>query len=184
MNYFQAFKFCPVCGNKYESADFKAEGPVFICPKCGYKFFQDMKPTVTAVIPNANNTKELMVSERNQEPNKGMFSLPGGFLKYGEKPEEGLIREMKEEFDLDLEIERLLSVKINDYPYEGFDYKHTTIYYLAKPIISLPEVLQLEEVASCKFVDIEHRESFESQMALKPDLEVMNDYLASSSAIA
>ena len=38
------------------------------------------------------------------------FALPGGFVDYGEKVEEALIREMKEETNLDVKIEKLLGV--------------------------------------------------------------------------
>ncbi len=42
---------------------------------------------------------------------KGRWSLPGGFLRFGETPREGLLRELREELDVEAQITGLLDVK-------------------------------------------------------------------------
>ncbi len=42
---------------------------------------------------------------------KGRWSLPGGFLRFGETPQAGLLREIKEELGVDGKIELLLDIK-------------------------------------------------------------------------
>lgn len=42
---------------------------------------------------------------------KGRWSLPGGFLRFGETPQQGLAREVKEELGVETQIEKLLEVK-------------------------------------------------------------------------
>ncbi len=52
--------------------------------------------------------KGIVLIERKNEP-KGL-ALPGGFVDVGERVEEALRREMKEEINLDVEIIKLLGV--------------------------------------------------------------------------
>jgi len=42
---------------------------------------------------------------------KGRWSLPGGFLRFGETPQQGLTREVKEELGVDARIEKFLAAK-------------------------------------------------------------------------
>ncbi|ADG13263.1 NUDIX hydrolase [Methanocaldococcus infernus ME] len=58
------------------------------------------------------DNKILLIKRRN-EPFKGYYALPGGFVECGESCEEAIIREIKEETNLDVEIEKLLNVYSN-----------------------------------------------------------------------
>ncbi|HHH80313.1 MAG TPA: NUDIX hydrolase, partial [Thermoplasmatales archaeon] len=54
------------------------------------------KPSVTVDgIVTKNN--EILLIKRKNNPFKGRWSLPGGFVNYGEKVEDAVIREVKEE---------------------------------------------------------------------------------------
>ena len=66
--------------------------------ECEICAFKNPKGVVTAVIINNN---ELLVLKRKEDPFKGMWDLPGGFINEGETPEEALKREMKEELGID-----------------------------------------------------------------------------------
>lgn len=54
--------------------------------------------TVDAII--TKNGKILLI-KRGHDPFKGQFALPGGFVDYEERVEQALIREVKEELNLD-----------------------------------------------------------------------------------
>lgn len=54
------------------------------------------------------NFRGIVLIERSHDP-KGL-ALPGGFVDLGERVEEALVREMKEETNLEVEISRLLGV--------------------------------------------------------------------------
>ncbi len=53
---------------------------------------------------------EILLIKRGIEPFKGMWALPGGHVDYGETAEAAVIREAKEETDLDVEIIKLIGV--------------------------------------------------------------------------
>jgi len=44
---------------------------------------------------------------------EGRWSLPGGFLRFGEGPQDGLLREMREELRVTAQIDSLITVKAN-----------------------------------------------------------------------
>jgi len=55
---------------------------------------------IALIFSPANN---LLVTRRKYDPAKGMLDFPGGFADPGETIEECLIREVKEELNLDME---------------------------------------------------------------------------------
>lgn len=64
--------------------------------------------TVDAVI-NTIDGKIILIKRKNP-PYKGSWALPGGFVEYGETVEEAVIREVKEETGVKIEIQDLLGV--------------------------------------------------------------------------
>ena len=42
----------------------------------------------------------LLLIERKNDPGKGLYDLPGGFVDYGETLEQGMKRELKEEIGI------------------------------------------------------------------------------------
>ena len=63
---------------------------------------------VGAFIVNRNN--EVLLQKRAVLPEKGYWSLIGGRLEMFETLEDAVIREVKEETDLDIEIIKLLGI--------------------------------------------------------------------------
>lgn len=48
--------------------------------------------------------RQILLVKRGHEPNKGMWSIPGGLIKLGETAEEAAIREVREETGLEVSI--------------------------------------------------------------------------------
>jgi len=67
------------------------------------------KPSVTAdgIVTKGN---DILLIKRGKEPFKGSYALPGGFLDYGERLEECVVREVLEETGLRTSIVNLVGV--------------------------------------------------------------------------
>lgn len=65
-------------------------------------------PTIDAIIHNDKN--QILLIKRKNNPFENHLSLPGGFINYGEKVEDALKREVKEEVSLNIEPLEILGV--------------------------------------------------------------------------
>jgi thiamine-phosphate pyrophosphorylase len=74
------------------------------CPECQYPVYENPLPATAAVVFNQDH--EVLLVKRTVEPKAGQWCLPGGFVEMGESPEDGCLRELKEETGLDGEIHR------------------------------------------------------------------------------
>jgi 8-oxo-dGTP diphosphatase len=71
----------------------------------------------------------ILLSRRGIEPRKDLYSFPGGFLKYGESPEDAAVREMHEETGVTVSSLSLLHVQTVRY---GQEETTCSIVFLAK----------------------------------------------------
>lgn len=90
--------YCAACATKLGDRD--SEGGSR-CPNCGRSWYQNSSPTVTAAIVKDGR---VLVSFRAIAPKKGKADTPGGFLKPGEEPLEGLRREIREELGVEIQV--------------------------------------------------------------------------------
>ena len=70
------------------------------CEECGRDDYQNPSVTVDAVATREGTEGlELLMIKRGKEPQEweGMWAFPGGFVDYGEDPEDAVIRELLEE---------------------------------------------------------------------------------------
>ncbi len=63
--------------------------------------------TVDAIVPYEG---KIVLIRRKNEPFKDRYALPGGIVEYGERVEDALRREVKEETGLEVEVYRLVGV--------------------------------------------------------------------------
>ncbi len=99
-------KFCPRCGTEVEYKDkFGMVRPV--CPQCRYIHFQD--PKVAAAVLVEDGSRVLLVRRAN-EPFRGLWTLPAGFVNGGEDPARASERECLEETGLVVRVKQVLDV--------------------------------------------------------------------------
>lgn len=99
-------KFCPRCGTPVLHEErFGKIHPV--CPQCEWIYFED--PKVAAAVLVEQNGRILLVRRVN-EPYRGLWTLPAGFVDAGEEPARAAKRECLEETGLSVRVKRVLDV--------------------------------------------------------------------------
>ena len=77
------------------------------CPQCGWVYFAD--PKVAAAVLIEQDTRVLLVRRVN-EPYRGFWTLPAGFVDAGEDPARAAERECLEETDLTVRATQVIDV--------------------------------------------------------------------------
>ena len=99
--------FCPRCATPLEERIVDGRRRE-ACPRegCGYVLWDNPLPVVAAIVEHESGV--LLVRQAGW-PEK-FFGLVTGFLEKGETPEEGVLREVKEELDLEGHVVTLVGV--------------------------------------------------------------------------
>jgi len=120
-------KFCPKCG----SEQFVFDGSkAFRCQKCMFHFFINSACAVAAIIVNKDG--RLLLTRRAFDPCAGMLDLPGGFVDPQETAEESVVREVKEELNLDVLSLRYLESFPNEYIFSGYSVFTTDLGFICE----------------------------------------------------
>lgn len=96
--------------------------------------YRNPKPTVDIAITDG---KRVVVVKRKNDPFKGCWVLPGGFVEYGESVEETAVREAKEETAVEIELQAILGVySAPDRDPRGHN---ITTVFVARPVKGTPQ---------------------------------------------
>jgi 8-oxo-dGTP diphosphatase len=99
-------KFCPRCGTPVILQE--RFGKLHeVCPQCEWIHFDD--PKVAAAVLVEQDGRILLVRRVN-EPYRGQWTLPAGFIDAGEDPAQAAERECLEETGLSVRVKRVLDV--------------------------------------------------------------------------
>jgi len=136
--------FCQFCGSN--EIERNLDEVSFTCRQCKRKVFLNSKPAVCAVIIHDN--KVLLVRSHGRKS----WDFPGGFLVYGESPEEGLKRELKEELAAEIIIEELVEALVDVYG----KYHDSSLNLFYKVSLVSNEIRAASEIEEYGWFDIEH----------------------------
>jgi NADH pyrophosphatase NudC (nudix superfamily) len=114
----RVFKYCPKCG----AAAMRVVGLKLLrCEACGFELYLNPAAAVAGVIVDGQGRMVVLV--RGNEPGRGRWDLPGGFVDPGDTAEEAIRREVREEVGLEVTAVRYLGSWPNVYEYGGVRYR-------------------------------------------------------------
>lgn len=100
--------YCSVCGNKLTQVSHICKR----CPECGTELWPKLSPAIIVLIHDGE--KILLVKSKDFKGD--FFGLVAGFVEFGESIEEAVLREVKEETQLEIEDIRYFDSQPWPYP--------------------------------------------------------------------
>ncbi len=120
------FRFCPACGVREIVFE---HGKRFRCAACGFLYFHNVATAAGAVIESDGR---LVFIVRAMDPAKGLLALPGGFVDPGERAEDAVLRECREEIGWEPESLEFLASFPNRYEFGNVMYNTCDFFFLAR----------------------------------------------------
>ena len=164
MHHDRSFHYCPVCGGKAVKTNMK-EGEPFrlVCTGCGYVQYLDPKVVACTICELKG---KIVLLKRANNPQKGKWVMPGGYVDRGEEVPAAAIRETREECGIEIELKELLGV----YSYTG--YVEVVIVYLAGHVSG--NLAPKDETLEARLFGRE--EIPWDDMAFQSTIDALNDY--------
>lgn len=144
----KAFEFCPRCGSKQFNINDERSRH---CTNCNLTYYANASASTAAIITNSKG--KVLLTTRAFNPAKGMLDLPGGFVDMNETAEEAIIRELKEELNINIQNPKYLFSLPNEYEFSGI-IVHTLDIFFKIEIDDNTIIKTDDDVASAQFYDL------------------------------
>lgn len=132
-----------------------------------------MKLTLVVACALVDADNRVLIAKRPEgKAMAGLWEFPGGKLEAGERPEEALVRELKEELDIDTKVDCLAPLSFASYGYEDF---HLLMpLYICRRFWGQPRGKEGQEI---KWVRANQLRSFDMPPADEPLIPPLIDLL-------
>jgi len=120
---------------------------------------------------------KILLAKRGSEPGRGKWSVPGGVVELGEKLERTVIREVKEETNLDVDVVRLIDA-VNNIVHDSNGRLHfhfVILDYLTK--LKGGTLQSSSDVLDTKWIGVEEAEDYDITETLREFLKRNKDEL-------
>lgn len=145
----ELFKFCPRCGQR--TIAIQGDGAL-CCSACEFLLYMNAATAAGAVI--ADEQGRILLLRRARDPSKGKLGIPGGFVDRGESVEEAIVREVREEVNLEVtELEYLYSYP-NRYFYREITYVTADLFFACR-VKDWSALKALDEVDGCELIPLD-----------------------------
>ena len=101
-----AVRFCSACGAELTSR------PPVTCLACGTEHWRNPWPCANGIVVEDGR---VLLARRAHAPWNGLWGSPGGFCELGEHPAETVVREVREETGLEVEVTGYLGTWVDVY---------------------------------------------------------------------
>lgn len=160
------YKYCPRCSSELvkKRVDHNLRK---VCPVCKFVLYRNPAPAAGVIIEKEGR---ILLVRRKFNPYQGDWSLPAGFIEYGESPESCAVRETKEETNLEVRLTDLFKV------YSGSDDPRTRailVVYLGE--ITSGEPSPGDDASELKFFP---KESIPTNIAFQSHRQALKDYFS------
>lgn len=144
------YTYCPYCtadliGNQHG---------VDYCPECEEAFYRNPIPCTGIILVRDG---KILLTVRGNEPSKGLYDLPGGYVEDGEHPRDAAVREAKEELGVDVKLGSIHGMYMDSY---GQERATLNIYYEGEITDGQPGAY--DDVAAIEWVDINELPTLEN----------------------
>lgn len=107
LSIYETLVFCTNCGHHAELRELD-ERMRPVCPNCGHIFYFAPLVAVAAVISDSEG--HILLVRRGENPGKGLWCLPGGYVESDETLDAAIEREIMEETGLEVSVSTVVGV--------------------------------------------------------------------------
>ena len=161
-----AYHFCLRCGGKLKSVS----EYVLQCKNCKFKVYINPVPCNGVIIENAK--RDIMLVKRKVEPKKGYWDLPGGFIQPNENLEESVKREIKEELNINVSVEKIVGIYNDTYEFQNVILP--TLGVIVSVTTDSDKFTPADDISSYKFFSQE--DVLKQKLAFKSLYKGLEDY--------